>query len=386
MPSKSEQARQIAAKHPELSHAEIAKKVGICSATVRQALGHAPKLPKPAPTLKALAETAATLLRKDVVTPATLADSLGISLDVLAEVLAPLSVETRGGFLTLQKTPPFGYIPRDITDAGKPISIGLVGDTHLACREERLDALHSFYDILAAEKITEVYHAGNIVEGYIERINGASVICSTFDDQIQYAVDNYPQRKGIVTHFVTGDDHEGWWIKEGVNFGFHLQKVAEEQGRQDLKYIGHVEADVEFRLANGKGSAIMKVQHPGGGSAYARSYTGQKQVEAFQGGEKPAILVQGHYHVSNYMVERNIHVISLPGFQDQTVFARKKRLRMEIGGAILRFKQNPEDGSVTRVSVEFKHYFDRGYYKRFLRSDAKLVKGHLVRETYAKAA
>lgn len=165
-------------------------------------------------------------------------------------------------------------------------------------------------------------------------------------------------------------------MKEGFNFGAYLNYLSHDQGREDLEYIGHVESDVEV-ATHAKKPTIIKVQHPGGGSAYARSYTGQKQVESFEGGEKPAILVQGHYHVSNYMNDRNVHVISLPGFQDQTVFARKKRLRMEIGGAILEFKVNPDDGAVTRCRVEFNRYFTRGYYKRYITSDTKILKGHL---------
>lgn len=274
--------------------------------------------------------------------------------------------------------PAFGYLPLRIVDGSDWVRLGLVADTHLACRECRLDAIHSQYDLFKSEGITTVLHAGNMVDGYVPRINGASVICTGIDDQVQYVVDNYPKRAGITTHFITGDDHEGWWMKEGFNWGGYMAYMAKDQGRTDLNYIGHVEADVEVKVKGCRGSSIIKVQHPGGGSSYARSYTGQKSVESFQGGEKPHILIQGHYHVSNYMNDRNVHVIGMPGFQDQTIFARKKRLRMEIGGAILEFKVNPEDGSITRLRVEFNMYFDRGYYRDFLRSDKKILKGHLV--------
>jgi hypothetical protein len=273
--------------------------------------------------------------------------------------------------------PSFGKLPLRIINGMDWITIGLVADTHLACRESRLDALHAQYDLFAAEGITTVLHAGNIVDGYVPRINGGSVLCTGIDSQAQFVIDKYPSRDGIKTHFITGDDHEGWWMKEGFNFGAYLELTAVKQGRTDLNYIGHVEADVEVKAKGITGKTIIKVQHPGGGSTYARSYTGQKQVESFQGGEKPQILVQGHYHVSNYMNDRNVHVIGMPGFQDQTIFARKKRLRMEIGGAILSFKLNPE-GAITRCRVEFNLFFDRGYYRPFLESDAKILKGHLV--------
>ena len=272
--------------------------------------------------------------------------------------------------------PKFGRLPLPVVDGGAWTTIGLCGDTHLCCKEERLAELHLFYDLLASEGITQVFHAGNIVDGYVAKINGGSVFDSTVDGQCQYVIDNYPTRKGMTTYYITGDDHEGWWQKEGFNFGGYLSYLAHDQGRNDLQYIGHVEADVEFR--GRKATTVMKLQHPGGGSSYARSYAAQKQIEALEGGEKPAILVQGHYHVSNHMHERNVVVVSLPGFQDQTIFARKKRLRMEIGGVILSFKRNPDDGSITRSRVEFVRYFTRGYYKKYLKSDAKILKGHLV--------
>jgi len=271
--------------------------------------------------------------------------------------------------------PLFGRLPLSCIDSSEWTRLGLVSDTHLCCKEERLEALHQQYVLFLSEGITTVLHAGNPIDGYIQRINGESVLASTIDGQAKYFVDNYPARKGIKTFYITGDDHESWFAP-GFNIGRYIQLVAENEGRSDLQYIGHVESDVECKI--GKRPTIIKVMHPGGGSAYSRSYVPQKIVESFEGGEKPSILVLGHYHVHNYIVERNIHVISLPGFQDQTIFARKKRLRMEVGGALLEFKVNQDDGTVTRCKVEFNLRFNRGYYKKYIRSDSYLNKGHLV--------
>lgn len=274
----------------------------------------------------------------------------------------------------------FGKIELDLIDDDDWTRLGLVSDTHLCCREERLDALNAQYDLFEREGIATVFHGGNIVDGYIPKINGGSVYSSSIDGQALYCCKHYPQRKGITTHFITGNDHEGWWQKEGFNFGAYLECVAKESfNRSDLKYIGHVEADVV--LKSGKFTQVMKIQHPGGGSAYARSYKGQKMVESFQGGEKPAILVQGHYHVSGYSFDRNVHIIGMPGFQDQTIFGRTKHLRYEIGGVTLDFKMSSKTGAITRIRPEFCMFFDRGFYKKFLHSDETWVKSPIVVNT-----
>lgn len=300
---------------------------------------------------------------------------LGLKRTDRASVAPKVQVEHDVQLPTLE----FGYLPLSVINSGNWHDYGLVTDTHLACKEQRLAELHVQYDLFEAEGIKTVFHAGNIVDGYIPRINGGSALETSVDGQCQYVAEHYPVRKGITTYFITGDDHEGWWQKEGFNFGAYLQYVLNRNNREDLRYIGHVEADVELKDPNGaRPSTIIKIQHPGGGSAYSRSYTGQKQVEAFEGGEKPHILIQGHYHVGNFMVERNVHVVSLPGFQDQTIFARKKRLRMEVGGAILSFKIHQDTGTITRCRMEFNRYFTRGFYKQYLKSDKQLLQGHLV--------
>lgn len=273
----------------------------------------------------------------------------------------------------------FGRIALDLIDGDAWTRIGLVADTHLCCREERLDALHAQYDIFVREGITTVFHAGNIVDGFVARINGASALESSIDGQALYCAREYPKRDGITTHFITGDDHEGWWMKKGFNFGAYLQFVCESNGRTDLKYIGHVEADVELRA--GKFTQVLKIQHPGGGSSYARSYKGQKMVESFQGGEKPALLVQGHYHVSGYSFDRNVHIVGMPGFKDQDIFGRKQHLRYEVGGVTLDFKMSSRTGAITRMRPEFNMFFDRGFYKKFLPSDNTLLKTRTVINT-----
>jgi len=241
---------------------------------------------------------------------------------------------------------------------------GVTGDNHLCNKHSRLDVLNAAYDHFEREGITEVFNTGNWIDGEARFNKTELVTAPGMDNQINYMIDNFPQRKGITTHYIAGDDHEGWYQqREGIEIGRYLQLRAEEQGRHDLKYLGYGEADI--KLQYGSGSACMRVVHPGGGSSYAISYTDQKRVESYQGGEKPQIELAGHYHKFNYGYPREVHTVQTGCTCDQTMFMRKKKLQAHVGYLIINLNQS-EQGIVTRFNVEWMPWYDRGFYeKRF---------------------
>lgn len=236
---------------------------------------------------------------------------------------------------------------------------GLIGDTHLASKFCRLDVLNAAYDRFAEEGISEVYHAGNIVDGE-SRYNQFELLAHGIADQAIYVVDNYPRRRGITTYFISGDCHEGWWRNStGIDFGRYLQFEAADAGREDLIYLGYMEADVELRMS--KGSAFLRLFHPGGGSSYAHSYAVQKIIESFQGGEKPGMLACGHYHKSLYDMVRNVHTFQVGCTQDQTPFQRKKKIEAALGFWVVGVQQD-DRGSIRRVRQEWTGFYDRSYH------------------------
>ena len=215
------------------------------------------------------------------------------------------------------------------------------------------------YDIFADEGIGLVYHGGNYIEGEWPK-NKYEIHTRGVTPQVEYFVNNYPRREGILTKFIAGDDHEGWYAqRERINIGEYTQMKAEQAGRKDLEYIGYLECDIPFEGIEGE--SWMRIMHGGGGTAYALSYTPQKIVESLQGGEKPRVLLLGHYHKIDYCFPREVHVIQMGCYQDQTTWMRKQKIQAHIGGGILHMRL-AKDGTINRIMPEFITFFNKKFY------------------------
>jgi hypothetical protein len=136
--------------------------------------------------------------------------------------------------------------------------------------------------------------------------------------------------------------------------------AALKAGRTDLVDLGYMERDIE--LIQEAGSSILRIIHAGGGSSYATSYTSQKYAETLQGGEKPALVIVGHFHKLSYDYPREIHMIQVGCTQDQTPFMRKRRLTAMVGGTIVWIRQ-ARNGIITSVKPEFFPFYDKKFYQ-----------------------
>ena len=242
----------------------------------------------------------------------------------------------------------------------KHYRFGLTADNHLGSKYERMDVLNALFDIWASQGIRDVYQCGNMIEG--ERHSKFDIHIHGMQNQVDYFVENWPKRKGITTYYVTGDDHEGWYVQdEGVNIGKFIEMASKEAGRTDLVFLGHMEHDIVLKAPNG--SSIMRVLHAGGGSSYATSYSVQKIVESYQGGEKPHILLVGHYHKAEYGYPREVHVVQAGCTKDQDSFLRKNKIAAHVGGWTIDFDQS-EDGIVHNFRVQFHAFYDKGFYNK----------------------
>ena len=239
---------------------------------------------------------------------------------------------------------------------------GAVGDQHLGSKYERLDVLEDLYDRFEARGVDRVFNTGNWIDGEA-RFNKHDLRVHGMEGQVRHLARVYPRRHGIVTYAVAGDDHEGWYAqREGVDIGRYAERAFRDAGRDDWVNLGYMEAHVRLVNANTGKASIMSVVHPGGGSAYALSYSIQKIIESLDGGEKPAVGLYGHYHKLWAGNIRNVWCVQTGCAQDQTPFMRKKRLEAHVGGTLIRLEQDPRTGAIIAMTPQIIRYFNRGYY------------------------
>ena len=232
-------------------------------------------------------------------------------------------------------------------DGNKIIRFGLCGDTHIGSKWTQITLLHRFYDILEQEGIKKVFHTGDIIEGENMRA-GHAYECYVHgaDDYIDEVCNVYPERKGIITEFITGN-HDHSLIKHA---GFNIGKAI-GQVRNDLRYLGAGACRIPLTP-----NCILELRHPIGGGSYAKSYVIQKIINAMSGGDKPNILGVGHFHHGLYIPYRNIHAVTTSTFQAQNDWARDKGMDSELGGWIIECIVS-DDGSVRRFKSEYIKFY-----------------------------
>jgi hypothetical protein len=222
--------------------------------------------------------------------------------------------------------------------------------------------LADLYDWYESQGVTTVLHAGNWIDGDA-RFNRHDLVAHGVEEQCQLLAETYPQRKGITTYAVWGDDHEGWYAqREGIDVGGYNEGIMRRNGREDWVNLGFMEAYIPLKNANTGKQSMLSLVHPGGGSAYALSYSIQKIIESLEGGEKPAVGIYGHYHKLMSANIRNVWAMQSGCCQDQTPFMRKQRIEAHVGGMTVRLHQHPESGAIVQCDPMQRRYFARDFY------------------------
>jgi len=334
-------------------------------------IAYSPEQDAPAnPVEQLVNKVKAELLRN----PRTLAEIIskthadtGQVLDALDELIRMgVRVSRVGDRYDIPKVMPAAYMSGHklelVSDKNNQFFFGALSDNHCGSKYERRDVLADLYDRFQAAGIKHVFHAGNWIDGACN-FNRHDLLAHGIEAQCQLLAETYPQREGITTYAVAGDDHEGWFAaREGIDVGAYCENVMRQFGREDWVNLGYMEAYIPLINANSQKQSMMTLVHPGGGSSYATSYAIQKIVESLEGGEKPAVGLYGHYHKQWAGNIRNVWCLITACCQDQTPFMRKKKLEAHVGGALVKLEQDPESGAIIGFSPDMKRYFATGFY------------------------
>jgi len=283
-----------------------------------------------------------------------IAKDLGIGMDVLVSTINELKesgygVRSDGDIFLNTNTPlPEGRavdLRKRFDD--KYLHFGVISDTHMSSKHERVDALEQMYDVFEKEGITTVFHAGDISDGVdVYRGHHNELKHHNQSDQIQYVVDNYPKRDGIQTYFITGNHDLRAFERGGADPGKQIATA-----RKDLSYLGQMSARVQL-----PGDDVeLELLHPAGGSSYALSYKAQRDINNRSPQDIPDVLVYGHYHTSFYMHYRNLDFLQAPSFKENGQFETRLGLHSTIGGWLVDAKIG-DNGKIARFQPELQNF------------------------------
>jgi len=242
----------------------------------------------------------------------------------------------------------------EIPCADNSLVFGVTGDTHYGSLYEAKDECAAFYERCRAEGVTDVLHAGDVIDGHqMYRGQEFELHAHGWAQQRDWLAKTAPRVDGIKTHFITGNHDASMKKAAGIDVGHELQHV-----RPDWSCIGEDAARIAFKTPNGR-RFVVELVHPDGATQYAISYATQNLIAGLEGGTKPNMLCVGHYHKALMLPSlRNIVGINVGCFQWQTPFMRRKpRAEAHVGGWIVRVTVQEDRAMSNSVRAEFVAFY-----------------------------
>lgn len=241
-------------------------------------------------------------------------------------------------------------VKKDIDEFEK-ISLGVLSDTHCGSKLEQPSLVKRFYEEGKERNVDEFLHMGDMNDGHYSPKRPAHIYdlhALGFTEQAKNVVNNYPcvrRENGeiIPTYFIGGSHDMTHILNGGADIGDYI-----DERREDMHFLGYNQAI--HNVGKNKNVAI-KMQHPGGGVAKAHSYKSQEGINKIESGEKPKLLLQGHYHKSYYMFYRNIHTFLVPCMCAQSEFMKMNDIINTVGGYFIDLYVNNK-GEIQYISFD----------------------------------
>lgn len=232
------------------------------------------------------------------------------------------------------------------------VRFGVITDTQYGSLYTNFTCIEAAYSTFKKEGISNVYHIGDMCDGEkMYRGQTYELMAHGADAQVGEVQENYPMIEGITTYFILGNHDLSFWKTAGTDIG---EKISNR--RSDLICLGKEQVDVPVKTPGGY--IKLRLSHPGKGTAYALSYHPQKYIEQLSGGEKPHILLFGHWHKAELIpMYRNVCAIQCGCAQSQTPFMMRNNIAAHVGFWIVEATVN-EPKLISRFRAEFFAIFE----------------------------
>lgn len=234
---------------------------------------------------------------------------------------------------------------------GETVRYTVLGCSHIGHKNYRDDIWEDLLEQSAEWGSEFIAHAGDITEGMSNREGHIYELTHLgVTDQVDYAVSEW-EKSELPIYFITAtNSHDGWSNNKG-NQGYDLGPDLER--RVDLaEFCGHDEADLE--LSNG---VVMRLSHPGDGTAYAISYKLQKYGASLPPEDRPDIVHQAHYHKQCHIMYQGMHMFHDGCLEDQTIFMKKKGTPAHVGYRLM--EVTPKKGDFPDVTTRYVPFKER---------------------------
>ena len=229
--------------------------------------------------------------------------------------------------------------------------VAVISDIHFGNKHHLRAQLADFIDYAYDKGVREILCPGDVLDG-IYRFARFEQNAHGIDEQADQAAEYLPQKPGLSYHSITGNHEETFTEQNGIEVGSYLTARFKAAGRDDLHFYGNRGAHLMLRGAH------VHLWHPRSGVSYARSYALQKQLEKYASGEKPQILLAGHWHVYCHIYERGVHAFACPTFQGGgSAFGKSIGGSPAIGGMMLGWDLTA-DGTMRGLTHEYRAYFE----------------------------
>lgn len=260
---------------------------------------------------------------------------------------------------------------------GRRQKVAIISDTHLGSKYCLREQLKDFINYAYDQGCREVLHPGDILDGDYRHAK-FELSHVGIEDQTTDLFQTLPRRRGLTYHGISGNHDFTFTDDSGIDVTDYIEFFFSKNGRDDFYGYGDRSAYLDIR------GARVHLWHPRGSLSYARSYKLQKQIEKYAPGEKPQILLTGHFHQYCHLHERGIHALLCPTFQGGgSAFGKSIGGAPAIGGLILEWSVTKK-GTMRDFSVEHRAYFERETIFRIEEQNGRQVPHPPTRKSWAR--